>query len=177
MTQYSVANNFFGPDYAGSDPEFVGSFTVKANRPPVDISYSLGGISMSLLPPGGYIIRYVSGSFLIMSRTPTFLVIGGADGLHVEWMANKARSWSTAPFNIIQQASDEQELRRLVNPNAVNNIMQLEFTKPHRLRLIPPQHVIGEAKFKIMRYRSGQLAQPAEEDIIRESNSDESVSS
>lgn len=165
---YNAAQNFFGVDYSGSVPESVGTFTVKANAQPLDISYRLGGQEMSILPPGGYIIKYIEGSFLIMKKAPTFLAIGGENGFQVSWMCSRSRSWSTVPFNIDYEAADAKELRRSINPTHVNSILQMEFTRPHRLQLIAPEKAAGEVKVKIIRYASRYLLHPTEEQLIQE---------
>lgn len=172
---YTAAKNFFGPDYSGN-PEFVGSFTIKANQSEVDVTYKVDGLNMSVLPPGGYLLKYVEGSYLILSNTPTFLTIGGKSGLHVSWMCNKSTNWSTAPFNISYEATDAKDLRRNANPDSVDHIMQLEFTRPHRLRLMPPEKAAGHVKIKVMRYVSQSLMQPTAEQLVQGIDLNEPVS-
>jgi hypothetical protein len=167
---YTAANNFFGPDYDGAEVELVGTFDVKANAAPVDVTYQFGPDMMSILPTGGYIIKYMKGSYLIMSQVPTFLTIGGESGLRIGWMSSSSRSWSIAPFNIDYKATDENELRKNINPAHGQSIMQLEFTRPHRLQLLPPSQSAGSVKVKIMRYASKCLLHPTEDQLVRENS-------
>lgn len=168
--QYSVSASFFGPDYKDVVPDTIGTFDVKANSNPIDVVAVIGGMNMSILPPGGYIIKYIEGSFLVMSKVPTFLTIGGLDGLQVGWRMSRSKSWSIAPFNIDYKASDDKELARNINPSYSASIMQLEFTRPHRLQLIAPKKSAGRVKVKILRYASKYLMHKNEEQLIQENS-------
>ncbi len=147
----TLAATLFGPEYDNAQVETIGSYECSTSRGALDIVYRVGpNINMTLLPPGGYVIRYLEGSYLLMQHTPLIFVIGGELGMHVGWKSAAAKDWTSVPFPIAKEIIDPSDLKS-IDASAVHNLFYLEFTKPHRLQLVPPKGA-GMVKVRIVRY-------------------------
>jgi len=138
----------FGPEYESAVQEVV--MTILVSDSPVDIIYKYGPMQMSLLPPGGYVIRYVEGSFSVATSPPA-QVVGGEYGLRVRWKSSISTKWTELPFPCecptrIPVSGKQQYIG---NPQ-----FHLEITRPHRLQLVPPKSLYGSVKVRVLRYVS-----------------------
>lgn len=132
----------FGPEYGGAAQELVG--TLQISNSIVDLVYKYGPMQMSLLPPGGYVIRYLDGSFLVNSDPPA-RVVGGARGMAVRWKSSISTIWTELPF----PCESAEKLQFVGSPQ-----FHLEITRPHRIQLIPPSNSHGSVKVRVLRYVS-----------------------
>lgn len=139
----TLAVELFGPEYANAVAEVLGTFEVDAQLGHTAVSYStIPNIRTDLLPSGGYVIRYVSGSFLLLGATPVTFVVGGQTGLWVRWRTVGVQDWTEAPFPL-EIAKNKQELPGL---------FYLELTRPHQMELVAPSHSAGNVKLRVVRY-------------------------
>lgn len=145
----------FGPEYQGATQEVVAVLQISNN--PVDIIYKYGPMQMSLLPVGGYVIRYLEGSFAVASDPPA-QVVGGKFGMKVRWKSSISTQWTELPF-----PCESAEKRQFVGSPQFH----LEITRPHRMQLIPPPNSHGSVKVRVLRYASPVL-QDTEKEIKQE---------
>lgn len=132
----------FGPEYEAAEQEVVSVLQVGSD--PIDIIYKYGPMQMNLLPPGGYIIRYLEGSYMVSTDPPT-RVVGGEYGLLVRWKSSISTQWTELPF-----PCESAEKQQYIGPPQ----WHLEITRPHRLQLVPPKHSHGSVKVRVLRYVS-----------------------
>jgi len=125
-----ISEDLFGPEYANAVEELVA--TIKVGREPIDVIYEYGKMVMAILPPGGYVIRHIDGSFRL-DTTPPKVVVGGPFGLKVNWRSSVSLEW-----NSIGLPADGQ--------------FHLELTRPHRIQLVPPENGSGQVKIRVLRY-------------------------
>lgn len=138
----SDPKQLFGPEYDGAKQEVVS--TLHVGDKPIDIIYQHGPMQMSLLPLGGYVIRYLEGSFIVASN-PTIKVVGGKFGLRVRWKSSISTQWSELPFPC--ELDEKQQYAGFPQ-------FYLEITRPHRMQLVPPDNSHGSVKVRVLRYVS-----------------------
>ena len=112
--------DIFGHDYVGAKQELVAILTI--GRDQIDVSYSIGPLTMGLLPPGGYMIGHLEG------------IIGP---IKIRWKSSISTIWT------------EYDMVFEYNLKYDNNFY-IEFTKPHRLSLASDMD--KPTKVKIMRF-------------------------
>lgn len=134
----------FGPEYAGAEQEVVAALLISDK--PVDIVYKYGQMQMYLLPVGGYVIRYLEGSFAISN--PPAQVVGGDCGMWVRWKSSISTQWNELPFPC-EEIGKQQFIG---SPQ-----FHLEITRPHRIQLIPPESAHGSVKVRVLRYVSSAV--------------------
>jgi len=150
MISCNIAESLFGPEYANSVSESVGTFLCRSGAGPIDIIYEVGqNIKLNILPVGGYVIRYLEGSFLLMGRVPTAFVIGGDSGLRVGWTADETLGWTETGFVLGEETKEKVRHAASVD---VNGLFYLELLTPHRIQLKPPHGAAGDVKVKVTRY-------------------------
>ena len=140
----------FGPEYEDSEQEVVCSVSV--SNDPVDIIYVMGQMRMTILPTGGYIIRHVEGQFTD-GGSPPIEVVGGEHGLRVRWKSSISTIWTSVPFPF--EFSGDKKF-------ATGRDCNIEFTKPHRLQLVPPSGCRGIVKFRILRYAAPPILEDSD---------------
>ncbi len=138
-----LAGAIFGPDYFSVKLEEIGLFDVAANRKPVEVK-KRGVID---LPPGGYVLRYSSGEYLVAGQTTT--IVGGKHGLKIKWKPATGQSWEELPFPDIRP--------RAAGFSAgwdASHLMSIEFGHPSHLILEPPSYnsAVGTVKIRIIRF-------------------------
>lgn len=144
----NLAKPFFGPEYSIAKEEEVGSFDVPAGQT-IDVSYRVsGGPHMTILPPGGYVLKYAKGAYLSFDLLPTKFVVGGPRGLMVEWKSTETELWTNVPF-AMGETRDEEDFRPTSN---IKDMTWIEFTTKHRLRLKAPTNAVGTATITCLRY-------------------------
>jgi hypothetical protein len=137
MTQL-LCSTLFGPEYDDATVQNIAEVACESGKS-IEITYLTEFQTRSpLLPPGGYIIKYISGSFLLLKMNPATSVVGGPDGLQVAWKSSLAHKWTSVAFM-------EAHL-----PTA-DKLFYLEFTGSHRLRLTPPADAVGTVKLRVLR--------------------------
>ena len=142
MLMITDPKQLFGPEYEGATQEAVAVLSV--SNDPVDIVYQHGPMQMSLLPVGGYLIRYLEGSYAVASDPPA-QVVGGKFGLKVRWKSSISTQWAEIPF-----PCESAEERQFVGSPQFH----LEITRPHRIQLVPPPNSYGSVKVRVLRYVS-----------------------
>jgi len=110
----------FGPEYEASEQEVVAVLQISSK--PVDVVYQQGPMKMNLLPVGGYVIRYIEGSFIAPTDPPE-RVVGGVYGLMVRWKSSISTQWSELPFPC--ESHGKQQFAGSLQ-------FYLETTRPHR---------------------------------------------
>ena len=138
----SDPKQLFGPEYEGAKQEVVS--VLRVCDKPIDIIYQYGPMQMSLLPLGGYVIRYLEGSFAV-AADPPIKVVGGKFGLRVRWKSSISTQWSELPF----PCESEGKQQYIGSPQ-----FHLEITRPHRMQLLPPDNSHGSVKVRVLRYVS-----------------------
>jgi hypothetical protein len=104
-----------------------------------------------LLPPGGYIVKYISGAFLLLNGDPAVFVVGGKRGMRIEWKSSIGRDWASIGYPIELEAPSVEAFRS-VDTASLSNCFYMEFTVPHRLRLTPPCNSVGNVRVRIWRH-------------------------
>jgi len=135
----------FGPEYEAAEQEVVA--VLQISNKPVDIIYKYGPLQMTLLPLGGYIIRYLEGSFVVPTDPPA-RVVGGEYGMSVRWKSSISTQWTELPF----PCESIEKQRYIGSPQ-----FHLEITRPHRLQLVPPENAHGSVKVRVLRYVSSTV--------------------
>lgn len=146
----------FGPEYIGAMSVDFGIFEIPGNSlnsaKSTDIyNKTQSGAAALLLPPGGYIVKYISGAFLLLNGDPAVFVVGGRRGMQIEWQSNIGHNWTSVGYPIEVEASNAEAFR-LVDMTNLNHCFYMEFTTPHRLRLIPPRNSVGSVRVRIWRH-------------------------
>jgi hypothetical protein len=158
----NVASGIFGPEYSGASEEEIGTFDVEVLEP-VDVIYKVtSDMKLNLLPPGGYVIRYVSGSYLLLNESPTKFVVGGSNGMQIKWSSSDARDWTSAPFAMYDE-KDEPNFHASAD---LQDLSYVEFTKAHRLQLVPPENAVGSVVIRVIRYVPKGMIEWAVESMI-----------
>jgi hypothetical protein len=149
----SIAASIFGPEYINSLPDDFGIIEVSGNPTglvkPIDVCNK--GSASLLLPLGGYIVKYISGAFLLLKGSPAIFVVGGKRGLQVEWKSIAGANWTSIGYPIEVEATNVEAFKR-VDMTDLNNCFYLEFTSPHRLRFSPPADSVGSVRVRIWRH-------------------------
>lgn len=157
----NMASSLFGPQYQDAIEEDVGIFEVFASKQ-LEVVYNSSGIKLSLLPPGGYVIKYVSGHYLLLNSNSTKFVVGGSSGLHVCWSSTLTSKWTTVEHPI----NDEKDEPKFDSHN-LDSLIYLEFTTSHKMLLNPPSRAVGSVKLKIIRYIPRHLDRLTAENLVR----------
>jgi hypothetical protein len=152
----TIAASIFGPEYIGATPVDFGTFNLQGNPTnsirSIDIHSRTSPDSESLLlPPGGYIVKYISGAFLLLNGDPAIFVVGGKRGMQVEWKSSIGREWTSIGYPIELEAPSVEAFRS-INAASLNNCFYMEFTVPHRLRLTLPCNSVGSVYVRIWRH-------------------------
>ena len=164
----NLAESLFGPEYSDAISESVGMFTCRAGTGPVDIIHTAGpNIKMSLLPPGGYAIGYLGGSFLLIGVSPTTFVVGGDNGMQVRWRSDKAFDWTETGFALEGRLPEMPQFRHATSID-VDSLFYLEFTRPHRMQLVPPNQAAGNVKVRVTRYVPKFISGQAVDNLIKQ---------
>src|SRR4051812_35618668 len=87
-----LAVSVFGPEYHNYRLIDLGVIDVPAGLTAIDVTIGY----LSILPAGGYIIRYVAGEYTLVGSGRESWV-GGKDGLHVKWHSQSG-DWIEAAF-------------------------------------------------------------------------------
>jgi hypothetical protein len=143
----NIASSLFGPEYVDATSEDLGLFEIGAKQVK-DIVYNAPNIPMTMLPPGGYVLRYISGNFILLDTVPTKFVVGGHRGLQVEWSSEADGDWIEHPFAV----DDQLDEPNFVPSTDISDLTYIEFTKSHRLRLSAPSKAAGTVKIRVVRY-------------------------
>lgn len=137
MTQL-LCSTLFGPEYDDATVQNIADVVCESGKL-TEVTYLTEFQTKSpLLPPGGYIIKYIHGSFLLLKQDPATSVVGGMNGLQVSWKSSLAHNWTSVAFMEADQP-------------AADKLFYLEFTVPHRLRLMPPMDAVGSVKLRVLR--------------------------
>jgi hypothetical protein len=152
----SIAANMFGPEYRDASPVDFGVLEIGGNvsniSKCVDIyNKSQSGLDSLLLPPGGYIVKYISGAFLLLDGDPAVFVVGGNRGMRIEWKSSIGHNWTSVGYPIENEAPNIEPFRSIDMAN-LNHCFYMEFTVPHRLRLVPPNNSVGNVRVRIWRH-------------------------
>ena len=146
----------FGPEYIDATPIDFGILEIPGNpsssSKSTDIySNNQSGLASLLLPPGGYIVKYISGAFLLLNGDPAVFVVGGRRGVRIEWKSSTGHDWTSIGYPIETESSNVEAFR-LVDMTNLNHCFYMEFTIPHRLRLTPPCSSVGSVRVRIWRH-------------------------
>jgi hypothetical protein len=152
----TIAASIFGPEYIDALPVDFGILEIPGNASStiksIDVySKTQSGLVSVLLPPGGYIVKYISGAFLLLNGDPAVFVVGSKRGMRVEWKSVVGRNWTSTEYPINDEGSNNEVFRHIDMTN-LNHCFYMEFTTPHQLRLTPPCHSIGSVRVRIWRY-------------------------
>lgn len=158
----NIASGIFGLEYINAESEDLGVFKIGI-REPVDIIYKIDpNIKMTMLPPGGYVIRFLEGSYILLNESPTKFVVGGVKGLTVQWASGTSMGWTEANFGV----QDILDVPEFPPSTDVSELSYLEFTKSHRLRLVPPVDVAGAVTVRVVRYVPEHLSDWSSDKIL-----------
>lgn len=142
----SIAEVLFGPEYTGSVSEDLGQYDVTSNRY-VNILYKGNNMVTSILPPGGYVIKYLRGYYLAFDGNGTQNIINhNGSGLKVRWCDSNVREWTDVDFPNINVTKGTLTI------NNIDDLFYLEFTTPHRLQLYATS-IMGSVSIRGYRYR------------------------
>jgi hypothetical protein len=152
----SIAASIFGPEYIDASSIDLGIFEVPGNSSnlvkQVDVySKMQPGLVSLLLPPGGYIVKYISGAFLLLNGSPAVFVVGGKRGTQIEWKSSIGHNWTSIAYPIDVEASNVNAIKP-TDMADLNHCFYMEFTIPHRLRLVPPCNSVGSVRMRIWRH-------------------------
>ncbi|MCK9557984.1 MAG: hypothetical protein M0R50_08100 [Candidatus Cloacimonetes bacterium] len=152
----SIAVGMFGPEYINATLVDFGFLEIAGspsnNIKPIDIyNKTQSGLTSLLLPPGGYIVKYISGAFLLLNGDPAIFVVGGKRGMQIEWKSSIGQNWTSVGYPIDLEASKADEFKSIDMTN-LNHCFYMEFTIPHRLRFIPPCGSVGNVRVRIWRH-------------------------
>ena len=146
-----IASAVFGPEYDDSDFEIIASPKCDANSA-LDISYTPKGEPQTkLLPPGGYVIKYISGALLLLGSSPAEFVVGGKRGIQISWKSNVTHLLSSSEFPIREVMSNQDAFTTI--EQTVDRLFCIEFTVPHRLMIVAPANAVGSVKFRVLRFK------------------------
>jgi hypothetical protein len=146
----------FGPEYVDAISVDFGILEIPSNTSgsvkSVDVySKTQSGLMSILLPPGGYIVKYISGAFLLLNGDPAVFVVGSKRGMQIEWKSAIGHKWTSTWYPIENEASNNEAFKRVDMTN-LNHCFYIEFTAPHQLRFTPPCHSVGSVRVRIWRY-------------------------
>jgi hypothetical protein len=146
----------FGPEYIDSSSIDFGAIDIPCNPSntpkSVDIyNRNISGLTSLLLPPGGYIVKYISGAFLLLNGDPAVFVVGGKRGMKIEWKSNVGHQWTVVSYPIEIEASNAEAFKFIDMAN-LKHCFYMEFTVPHRLRLTSPCNSVGSVRVRIWRH-------------------------
>ena len=145
------AQALFGPDYAIAISEDLGKFVVTAGKNSVDATYPLGdGRRIKVLPPGGYLINYISGAFA--GRLGSGHKVGGQGGLAIRWRRAHSNDWTLALFPGLGSGTPSELEILYKSADLASAIFWIEFTAQHELLLVPPPGSAGKVTVSILRY-------------------------
>jgi hypothetical protein len=151
----SIAAAIFGPEYIDATVIDFGILEIFSNpsfsAKSIDIHNKVPGLTSPLLPPGGYIVKYISGAFLLLNGNPAVFVVGGKRGLQIEWKSVVGHNWTSVGYPIEIETSNAEAFK-LTDMTNLNNCFYMEFTTPHRLRLVPPCGSVGSVRVRIWRH-------------------------
>jgi hypothetical protein len=152
----SIAASVFGPEYIDAVPVDFGILEIPSNSSGIikstDIySRTPANLESLLLPPGGYIVKYISGAFLLLNGEPAIFVVGGKRGMQIEWKSSIGQNWTSTCYPINLEAPSVDAFRSVDTTN-LNNCFYMEFTVPHRLRIIQPCNSVGSVRVRIWRH-------------------------
>jgi len=85
-----------------------------------------------------------------MGQTPTVFAVGGNNGMKVQWRNDISADWAEANFTLYDETIEQPEVAS--DATNINNLFYLEFTRPHRMRLVPPRGSAGDVKVRVIRY-------------------------
>ena len=144
----NVAASLFGVEYEDADTEFISTTSVASGKEFYDVVHEPEpSVINHFLPPGGYVIRYMEGSYLLLDEIPTKFVIGGPRGLKVRW--SRQKKWTEANFSIKEKMSEPSGF--IASPD-VSDLFYLEFTRPHKMQLVPPPNAAGSIRVRVIRF-------------------------
>jgi hypothetical protein len=152
----SIAASIFGPEYIEAVSVDFGVLDLQGNPTSIvrstDVrSRTSPDLESLLLPPGGYIVKYISGAFLLLNGDPAVFVVGGKRGMRIEWKSSVGRDWTSVGYPIELEAPSVEAFRS-VDTASLNNCFYMEFTVPHRLKLTPPCNSVGNVRVRIWRH-------------------------
>jgi hypothetical protein len=152
----SIAVSMFGQEYIDATAVDFGIFEVIGGSSNSIKSTGICdttqlGLTLSLLPPGGYIIKYISGAFLLLNGEPAVFVVGGNRGMRVEWKSSTSHNWTSVSYPIEMEAVNAEEFKS-INMANLDNLFYFEFTTPHRLQLVPPIGSAGRVRVRVWRH-------------------------
>jgi len=155
-TSMSIAVGMFGPEYINALQIDFGVLEIPGNSSSmikyVDVySQTQSGITSLLLPPGGYIVKYISGAFLLLNGDPAVFVVGGKRGVQVEWKSNVGHDWTSVGYPI-EIETPNAEAFKFIDMTNLNHCLFMEFTVPHRLRFASPCNSVGNVCVRTWRY-------------------------
>lgn len=142
----------FGPEYVDAEAVDFGAFEISGDQQTksVDICDSQHNSTL-ILPPGGYIIKYISGAFLLLNGEPAVFVVGGKRGMQVEWKSSTGRNWTSVGYPIEDEAVSAEAFKS-INMANLTNVFYIELTTPHRLRLTSPGGSVGRVRTRVWRH-------------------------
>lgn len=140
----------FGPEYVGSTQIDLGVIEIGQSKP-VDIYIKSPIWPTQLLPPGGYIIKYINGAFLLLGDGPAVFVVGGKRGMQVQWQSSTANQWTSVHYPIDTEVVNVDSLKSIDMTN-LKNYFYIEFTTPHKMQIVPPKSSVGSVRLRVWRY-------------------------
>jgi hypothetical protein len=135
-----LVSSVFGPEYYGAQFEDLGVYDVPAGTDPVDV---IDG-NRVVLPPAAYVVRYVTGEYMLVGAGQDPLV-GGPAGLQVRWNTF-AGDWVTTEFPEVPIG----QFQFSAGWN-LGDLVYCELMGPGRIQLVPPTDLHGTASFRIIR--------------------------
>lgn len=142
MSVNTIAYSVFGQDYIISQVEELDNLEILTGRS-ARAQYKANDQVSSILPPGAYVVKYLSGKF--MSTVTKQYIIGGIGGLKVSWKQTDSNEWTNIFYPPLAIDQDEA-------PEQLSQFVWVEFTKPHELMIHPPDKSIGQVTVGISRY-------------------------
>ena len=124
----SIAVSMFGPEYVDAISVDFGILEIPSNTSgsvkSVDVySKTQSGLMSILLPPGGYIVKYISGAFLLLNGDPAVFVVGSKRGMQIEWKSAIGHKWTSTWYPIENEASNNEAFKRVDMTN-LNHTMK-----------------------------------------------------
>jgi len=136
----SLIVSILGVEYIEADVVNIGRYVVKAGSQPVDVVDN----GTELLDVGGYSIRYIDGSYLLPT-SPSKFVVGGVRGLNIRW--SRFANWTQVQFAIREVSATPK-----FNKFGSDGLMFVEFTRPHKMQLIPPSVGSGNVVVEVAKF-------------------------
>lgn len=135
----SIAQTVFGYEYFGVQPNDLGIFVVPANAGIVHVEDA----NQSVLSPGGYIVRYSEGEYIIPGQQSA--IVGGVNGLSVQWKEADKSNWFSIPFPQVNPS--QAKFRSAWN---VDEMCFCELVRPGIIQLVPPKSAYGTVRVRIL---------------------------